>query len=161
MPDRVAPLAAIIFKRAYPDKRNIPTEMAKLREELAPLRKRLHDIEDRFLWRTYDERLAAEAQWKSILAEIERDFTEPTFKHASAEVKVIRGLNLAGPVGDIIANPLSPGTWAKALLGAPLEAIYRMLRQRPVIEIHRLKRQLPGSQQLEELISHLFGEVRV
>lgn len=160
MPDRVTPLAAIIFKRAYPDKRNIPTEMAKLREELTPLRKRLHDIEDRLLRRSYDEALSAKDQWNDILAEIERDFTEPTFKHASAEVKVRRALNLVD-VGDLIANPLSPGTWAKTLLGAPLEAIYRMLRQRPVIEIHRLKRQLPGSQQLEELISNLFGEVRV
>jgi hypothetical protein len=161
MPDRVAPLAAIIFKRAYPDKRNIPTEMAKLREELTPLRKRLHDIEDRLLWRSYDEMLAAEAQWKSILAEIERAFIEPAFRHASAEVKMRQALNLAEPVGDLIANPLSPGTWAKALLGAPIEAVYRMLRRRPVVEIHRLRRQLPGPRQLEELISHLFGEVRV
>jgi hypothetical protein len=157
---RVAPLAAIIFKRAYPDKRNIPMEMAKLREELAPLRKRLHDIEDRLLWRSYDEALAAEAQWNYILAEIERDFTELAFKHASAEVKIRKALNLAGPVGDLMDKPMSPGTWAKALLGAPLEAVYRVLRRRPVIEIHRLKHQLPGPLQLEGLISNLFGEVR-
>jgi hypothetical protein len=157
---RVAPFAAIIFKRAYPDKRNIPTEMAKLREELAPLRKRLHDIEDRLLWRSYDEALAAEAQWNNILVEIERDFTEPTLRHASAEIKVRQALNLAGPASDLVDKPVSPGAWAKALLGAPLEAVYRMLRRRPVIEIHRLQRQLPGPLQLEELINNLFGEVR-
>jgi len=157
---RVAPFAAVIFKRAYPNKRNIPTEMAKLREELAPLRKRLHAIEKK-LQDSYEKYLAAEAQWNSILAEIERDFTEPSFKYASAEVKIRQALNLAGPVSDLMDKPMSPGTWAKALLGAPLEAIYRMLRRRPVIEIHRLKRQLPGPLQLERLISNLFGEVRV
>lgn len=158
---RVAPFAAIVFKRAAPDKRNIPAEMAKLREELAPLRNRLHDIEDRLQGRrSYDEELAAEAQWNSILAEIERDFTRSSFRHASAEVKIERALNLAGPVNEFIDKPTSPGTWAKALLGAPLKVVYHTLRRRPVIEIHRLQRQLPGSKQLEKLISNLFGEVR-
>lgn len=162
MPDgRVAPFAAIIFKRAHPDKRNIPTEMAKLREELTPLRKRLHDIEDRLLWRSNDESLAAEVQWNSILEEIKRDFSEPTFKHASAEVKIIRGLNYARSLFDLTDKPMSPETWAKALLGAPLEDVYRILRRRPVIEIHGLRRQLPGPGQLMSIISDLFGEVRV
>src|SRR5437868_9118921 len=70
----ITPLAAIVFDRASPHRSNIPAEMVRLRDELAPFRKRLRDAEEDLLWGTRDNEIAAFRKWKAVFEEIEREF---------------------------------------------------------------------------------------
>ena len=47
----------------------------------------------------------------------------------------------------------------KAIEALPTEAVYRLLNQWPVIEIHRLKKRLPGGAALFRDVERLFGNV--
>jgi hypothetical protein len=150
----ITPFAAIVFERAYPSKKNIIREMAKLREELAPFRIRMRKYEKKAFWSDWDENNEAENKWQEVLNEIEKSFgKEPkliTFK---------RGLGFGEALGELVQEPHKIGSWTKLLLGQPLEVTQRMLLRAPVIEIHQLRKNLPGPPQLWKTASRLFGDI--
>jgi hypothetical protein len=153
---RVSPLTAIVFERATPKPERITGEMEKLRDELAPFRRRLHELEDKALWASRDEAVDASRRWEDMLAELERSFgAEPGL------VSVRRGLNFAESAAKVIEQPTSWTAWSGALLSLPAEVISRVLSRRPAIEIHRLRRQLPATGRLHNTIHRLFGEINL
>src|SRR5262249_44421922 len=134
--------AAIVFDRAK-RKTDIAREMDRLRRKLAPLRQRLRDAEDAS-WGTLSDEQNAEEKWERVLAEIKQAFGK-----RGALFSVRKVLNFAGGQGELLDEPHKKGKWVKALLGMPLEVILRIIDRQPAIEIHRLKKNMPGKEKLK------------
>ena len=46
-------------------------------------------------------------------------------------------------VSELVKDPMDPKSWANALLDIPIEVASRFFYRRPVVEIHKLRSQLP------------------
>ena len=151
----VSPFSAIVLSRAGRDKANIPKEIQNLRRELTETRKRIATLEAIFLCGTRDEAIAAEAKWQSVLAEASKNFGP-----APGSFQIRRLMNFGTDASEAIGSETDISKWLKSLAGLPLEAVQRYLHQRPIVELHKLRAELPGPYQLENTIANLFGSVR-
>lgn len=150
----VSPFAAIVFERAK-NRREIASEMEILRNELAPLRKRVHEFEEKALWGNRDEAIDAERKWEEILAEIDVNFgADPRL------VSIKRAIAFGESVGEIIDNATSGKSWLSSLASLPIEIAMRLISQRPAIEIHHLRSKLPGPGKLALVVERLFGQIQ-
>jgi hypothetical protein len=143
------PLTAVVFSRAS-GRAGIAREIIDLREELLATRTRLCEAEDELFWATHDEGVRAFTKWNDVFAELRRRYGE-----AEGLVSCKGLLGFADKAAKIF---LEPTKWPK-LVGLPIEIVRRAIARRPIIEIHRLAEELPGSCGLQESIKRLFGEV--
>lgn len=150
----VSPFAAIVFKRAK-SKDDIPEEMAKLRYETEALRKELQEVETKALWwTTRDEAIKAERKWNEIIKEIETNFgSDPRL------ITIKRGLNFAGGIAEIGAEPQSPKGWISLITDPIYDIVKRFIARGPAIEIHTLKSQLQSPVALRADIDRLFEDI--
>lgn len=148
----VTPLAGIVFDRAFPKKANVVPEMARLRNELAPLRARLRTYEDIIQTGTAVDEIAAGRKWSRAFKELEDEFGK-----GDGIITIDVLLRLAAAGSRILVDPLSPGKWLDALIGQPKEWLSQMINNKPLIEIHRLRKQMPATGRLHHSISRLFN----
>jgi hypothetical protein len=147
----ITPFAAVVFDRAK-HKRDIPREMERLRKELAPLRERLRDAEGA-TWGSLSDEQNAEQEWDRVFAEIER-----TFGKGGELLSVRKVLNFAGTQGDLLDEPHKKGKWIKTVLALPLDTILRIIDRQPAVEIHRLKKDIPGTDKLTMKLNLFFPD---
>jgi hypothetical protein len=150
----ISPFAAIVFERAK-NRCEIVPQMVALRKELEPFRERLHGLEETALWGSRDEAVDAERRWGQVLGEIETNFgSDPHL------VSIKRAIAFAeSAVGTIADSPTSWKDWLSGLTSLPLEVAARLYSQRPAIEIHRLRSQLPSPGRLAQSAERMFGPV--
>src|SRR5262249_13884705 len=139
----------LVFQRAS-KRENIAQEIAKLRNELKDTRARIREAEDELFWASYDQEARASQKWNRVFAEIERRYGQGT-----GIVNCVDLVRFSDKQAEIL---LDPNKWPR-LLTLPVEVMRRWFARRPVIELHRLAAQLPGSQGLQRSIARLFGEV--
>lgn len=66
-------------------------------------------------------------------------------------------LRFGGNIGDLADEPTKSKTWMAVLLGLPFDILKRVILRRPAIELHRLKRDLPGTGRLKAALVNMFG----
>src|SRR6266446_585479 len=133
----ITPLAAIVFDRASPHRSNIPREMVRLRNELAPLRARLRDAEEELLWGKRDTEVAAYRKWQAVFKQIEQEFGQGNHLLSVSEV-----LGFAKDVAGAAVKPKEPKGWFQ-LLSLPIDVVRRILLRHRFIELHHLRSELP------------------
>lgn len=147
---RVPPLAAVLFQRARTAHDIVPG-LVRLRNDLAPLRETLGDLEQQMLFESHDAAIRAVAKWDRAVDEIERNF--------GLEPRLITGkaaLQLGKHLGEAVDNPTSFKSWWAALAQLPAEVISRLVARRTLIELHRLRPELPASERLRGAIQRIF-----
>lgn len=147
---RVPPLAAVLFQRARTAHDIVP-ELVRLRNDLAPLRKRLGDLEWQMLFESRDVAIGAAAKWDRAIDEVERNF--------GLEPRLITGkaaLQLGEHLGEAVDNPTRLTPWLAALAKLPAEVISRLIARRTLIELHRLRPELPASERLRDAIQRIL-----
>jgi hypothetical protein len=150
-----SPVAALVFERTGGKRSKLAIEIQKLRDELAPARERLNKLEIATRQGKRSEAIRAERKWAAALEEVTTNFgPNPGL------LDVRRLLSFGEGAGDIAADPTSLKAWLAALGGLQVEVLKRLLAQRPLIEIHRLRSELPGNEKLRASIGSLFGDVR-
>jgi hypothetical protein len=149
----VTALAGIVFGRAL-EKGNVVQEMAKLRNELAPLRARLRKFEDIIQHGTAAEETAAKGEWSRAFEELEHEFGEGD---GNVTINVI--LRLAAAASRILSDPTAIGRWIDAIMGQPKEWLLETLNKKPLIEIHQLRKDMPATGRLRGDIARLFNVV--
>jgi hypothetical protein len=149
---RVAPLAAVVFERAQPDRRRIVHELRALREELAPLRARLAKAEQSILYGVGVTPVDALNEWKAISIELKRSFGDDPHLVSLRQI-----FSFGNSGAKAIDEPLKAGSWMSLLLGMPYAVAERTILRRKAVELHRLHREIPAAGRLRESIRALFG----
>ena len=152
--DVVTPLAAIVFNRAA-TKAHIARQMADLRYELRNVRMQLGKLEAAARgFATMHEEKAAQLKWGAI-----RDEIRSNFKDGKSLISWRPLLNFCGAASKAIFKPLSGESWVGALaaLSDVPEAFGPLMNRWPIIEIHRLEREMPGTSALRSDVKRLFG----
>jgi hypothetical protein len=147
----VTPLAALVLDRAWPNRRNIPREIMKLRDELTPLRKRLSEAEDIFFYDKRKEELKAARKWEAVFKEIERQFGKG--EHL---LSVSGLLGFSAGATEVAIAPHKPAGWFQ-LLNLPVEIKRRIMARRTIIELHRLHNELPAKGRLGQKVEWLLN----
>lgn len=150
----LSPLAAIVFERAARNPSNLPNQMARLRDELAPLRKRLREAEYEIRYGDLDSADITAKRWEKVFTEMRRTY--------GGDPKVVSfdGLMDFGVAGaDVVDNPASATSWIGAIVGMPVSIMRRLLARRPLLEIHRLRKELRGDGRLKDVVQQLFPHV--
>jgi hypothetical protein len=149
---RVSPLAAVVFERATPNRQGIADVMDNMRSELEPLRKRLREAEDKIFYGKGNEVTDAVSWWGMVADELGKTYgTDP---HLVSLESVLR---FGGNIGDLADEPTKSKTWMAVLLGLPFDILKRVILRRPAIELHRIKRDLPGTSRLKAAVVNMFG----
>lgn len=147
---RVPPLAAVLFERAR-TARDIVPELVRLRNELAPLRETLRNLERQMLYESRDTAIRAAAKWDQAVDEVERNFgLEPRLITRKLALK------LGEHLGETVDNPTSFKSWWAALAQLPAEVMRRLIARHTLIELHRLRPELPASERLRGAIQRIF-----
>ncbi len=150
----VSPFAAIVFERSK-NRSDIAHEMEKLRQELMPFRERVLALEEKALWGNRDEAIAAERNWKQALGEIDANFgQDPRL------ISIERAITWSESISEIADKPTSWKNWLASILDLPKNAIVRLVSQRPAIEIHHLRSELPSPDRLAKSVERLFGSIQ-
>ncbi len=149
---RISPLAAIVFKRSWPRKQNIVPKMIDLRNELRSLRQRIRSVEEELLFVPRSTEVKLSRRWHTIFSELER-----TFGDGEGLLNLRGGLSFAELVGNLIDDKHKVGGWVK-ILGLPIEVIQRILARRPLVELYRLRFEVPASSNLKLAAHRLFGD---
>jgi hypothetical protein len=150
---QVSPLAAVVLERAAPEWSSVIQELQHLREELAPLRKRLREAEWGALWGTDEDSIMAKREWEAAQEEIGR-----SFGHEPHLITLKRGVAFSEALGELADKPTSYSSWLSAVLSLPLEIVSRMHARRPAIELHRLRRDLPAVERLRGSLRQLLAK---
>jgi hypothetical protein len=152
----VTPLASIVFDRAYPKKENIPAEIEKLRNELAPFRKRVQIEERALLSASGSKEVQARQKWDTVYKEIEEHIGRGKGP-VTVSIKDIP--NIVDAISGALGDPTKLPSAIKTLAGLPLDALQTFLRRRPAIEIFRLGPKIPNSASLRKTAHRLFGDI--
>jgi hypothetical protein len=148
---RVSPMAAVVFDRANGDRRKVAAEMQRLRDELAGLRDRIRHDEYKMWFGSFRDAQRAERKWQLAFAELGQSYgAEPDI------LTVHRALNFAENIAHVVDEPRKAKSWATSLLSLPAESIRRLLSRRPLVEIHRLRNQIPAGGRLDKAVIRLF-----
>jgi hypothetical protein len=146
-----SPFATIVAARCNGNRRMLATETQRLRNEFSDLRKRVRGLERAAFYGTFDKRVAARAEWENIMKEVIRNFGP------RPGLLDLRGaISISQDIAEMAEKPTSPSAWVKAVAGLPIDALQRWIAQGPVIEIHRLRKQLPGPMRAEHYFERLF-----
>jgi hypothetical protein len=149
----LSPLAAVVFERAARKPSNLPDEMEHLRDELAPLRKRLRKAEYEILQGDYDRVEVAAQHWEEVFDELRRTFG------GDPNVISFDGLiDFSKASADVVDNPTSKKSWISAIIGMPVSVVRRLLMRRPLLEIHRFRKELGGDGRLMAAVQKLFPD---
>jgi hypothetical protein len=149
---RVSPLAAVLFGRAKPSRKNIVRELQGLREELTSLRNRVAAAERKIFYGVGNEPVDAYEEWKRINRELKRRFgNEPHL------VTLKQVFSFGDSSARVLDDPLKAGSWCGLLLGMPYRVAERTLLRRKAVELHRLHSEIPAVGKLYESIEALFG----
>jgi hypothetical protein len=152
--DVITPLAAIVFSRAKA-KSDIARQMAELRYDLRDVRGQLKKLETAALGGgTREEEKEAQAKWKELLDEIGYNFNT---RESLISWRAL--LNFGVAVSNVIIDHYSIINWLGMLTALPTESIAHLIKQRPIIEIHGLKPEIPGTLDLKHDVNRLFGTV--
>jgi hypothetical protein len=147
---RVPPLAAVLFDRAQTVHDIVP-ELLQLRKDLAPLRKTLRKFERQMLYDSRDTAIKTKKKWDQAVDEVERNFgIEPRL------ITGKRALQLGESLGEAVDNPTSLKSWWAAFTQLPAEVIRRLIARHTLIELHRLRPELPASERLRSAIQRIF-----
>jgi hypothetical protein len=150
---KVSPLAAIVFERSRGRRYRLVPEMVKLRTELKPLRTALSDLEHSMLYApSRDEAMNAKGKWERALREVQRNFGD--------EPGLLSGENALGfgqRLSEALDAPQSFSAWFGAIIKLPVEALSRLVARRTLVDLHRLRPDLPSSGRLYSAINSLFG----
>lgn len=150
---QVPPLAAVVFERAR-SSGSISSELFKLRNELAPNRDTIGDLENEMLFSSGDAAMKAQTKWNQVLVEVERNFgLEPRIVTSKAVLQL--GVHL----GEAVTNPLSLKAWLSVFANLPAEGIKRLHARRTMIELHRLRPELPAAERLRRSL-HIQFDIR-
>lgn len=150
--NNTTPLAAVVFERAYPDRRRIVPEMRNLRDELAPFRNRLRPVEEKLLYGTGPKPTKAEEKWSGVIEEIGRAFGKEPYIVRTKAV-----LDLSTSAAKVIDEPKSYESLVSLLVKQPVEMLQRFLARRPAIELHDLIGSLPATEAVRLSAYRLFG----
>jgi hypothetical protein len=143
------PFASVVFKNAR-TRQDIGQEILSLREKLAPTRARLVEAEDALYWVRQQDEARARERWNGVFEELKKQFGEG---HGIVSLRSAVGYAEKGAEAVLDQSKLVK------LIGLPIEIVTRYLARRPVIEIHKVAQELPGSRQLRADIQRLFGDV--
>lgn len=154
--ERISPFSAVVFERCRGDRRGLPYEILRLREELADVRKNLSQQERRILYAdgSRNGTVAAERRWNAILAEL-----ESAYGPSPSVFTFDRGVALAGSAAAVIEAPRSPAGPLN-LVAMSARALVRHLRRRPVAQLHDMRASLPSASRLRASTQSLFPELR-
>jgi hypothetical protein len=72
-------------------------------------------------------------------------------------LSILVSLGFGETIGKIIDDKHKISGWIK-ILGLPIEIIERILARRPLVELYRLRSQVPTSSNLRIAVFRLFGE---
>jgi hypothetical protein len=148
---RISPFAAVVFERAS-NRTTIAKEMDMLRGELTSARDSLRRAEEALSSATYDEQQKAQIKWDAVCTELQRAYGEDP-----SIVNIRKALKYGDGLGSVADDVTQYESWTKLILGLPVEMIKRVLARRPIIEIHDLRREVPGRVRLYRAIEKLFG----
>ena len=149
---RVSPLAAIVFDRAATARSSVAEEMQTLRAELAPLRTEIRVAEYAMLNGSYDDEQEGIIRWQRVFEELKRSYgDEPALVTARS------ALNFGENAAKLVDDGGKAESWLKTLLSLPANVISRIVARRPVIEIHRLRNDVPASARLVRSIESVCG----
>jgi hypothetical protein len=152
--DTITPLAAIVLNGAK-TRDAIADRMADLRHKMTDMRARLRKLEEAILGdKTRTEEKAALRKWHEINKEISR-----SFGGGGSLITRKNVFDFGAPALKTGLNPAAPANWLKLMAALPFEALERLLNRRPVAEIHRIRKDIPGTGALKKSIKHLFGDV--
>jgi hypothetical protein len=126
--------------------------MIRMREEMAPLRDTLRQLESQLYFGAYDDAQEALAKIEDLRAELGKAFgNQPNL------LTVRKALNFADNVGEVADDRAKFESWTKAMIELPAATLLRWLARRPVIELHDLRSHVPAGGRLASAISSLFG----
>jgi hypothetical protein len=126
--------------------------MARLRKELAPLRQRLRAVESGISFGKRGVELSTAQEWNKVFEEIERQFGR-----GEGLLNITSALGFAEGAAGFAMRPENPGGWFK-LFNLPVELLRRVASRRTVFELHRLRDELPSSENLKRKVQRLFGD---
>ena len=150
-PERISPLAAVVFERSA-KKRDIVPQMLALRTELTPLRERLGRAEQKIFYGKGAEERDSINEWDRVVSELAKRYgKEPHLISISSMLK------FGSELGEVTDDAKSAKNWMGLLLGLPFKVISRLLARRPAVELHNLRKEVPASMRLRNEISRLFG----
>ena len=144
------PLAAHVFAAAA-NRHEIWQAAAELREKLWPMRARIRAAEDDLFWATQQEQARAANKWEEEFEELQRKFGRGQ--------GFVTADGLIGFGEKAVEVGLDHSKWPK-LIGDAYQVFKRLVSPRPIIELHKLARDLPGSGQTQRNIKRLFGDIR-
>lgn len=153
----VSPFAAIVFQRCNGDRRRLVDEIKKLREDQTTTRNFLAGAEQAIdQAETHHEMLAAKRRWRQVIAEASRSFAiDPSL------VSLEDGYSFAEEIPTNLDDFSNPAAWIGALRSLPGELLRRLLRRRPLAELHSLGKELPGPSGIRRDARALFGEIQL
>jgi hypothetical protein len=149
--NRISPLASIVFERAS-QRSQIIQQMVNLRDELAPMRKRIRGAEEKIFYGKGVEVNDGVKEWKLVADEVHKSFGDEPHLISLRSI-----LSLGRAIGEVTDEPGKAKNWMGFLLGMPFEMISRVLSRRPAVELHRLRDEVPGSNRLLVSVERLFG----
>lgn len=142
----------MVFDRAARNQRGVASEIRILRDELAPLRARLNEAERAVIYGSYSEAQKVEKKWRKVLNELELAFgDQPNL------VEIGSILNYGEVVGELVDHPASARGWLNGIVKLPVDVTSRILRRRPMVEIQRLRTDIPSGGRLAKSVETLFG----
>lgn len=148
----VPPFAAIVLDRAATPT-EITNETLALRQEYADLRRRMRELElERYAATTINSRQAARRHIDQLSKEVARPFEHPS------QMRLETVLRYVPDVADLAANPTRPASWARLLLGMPIDALMDWYRRRPIAKLVRTAKTVASLKYYERLLSKHFGE---
>jgi len=150
---RTSPFSAIVLERCGGDRRAVPDEILRLRDEMSAIRKRLAEAEEAIRSaETRDAAIRREQKWRGILGEIERSFGP-----SPSLVSLHHGLALSGAAGKALGAS-DPSGYLAALCELPVEVVARLYKRQPVAVLHALRSHIPNARRLAEAIQRVFPE---
>jgi hypothetical protein len=150
-PERISPLAAVVFERSKNKKQIVP-QMVALRAELTPLRERLAKAEQKIFYGKGTEVRDNINEWDLVVSEVTRRYGKE-----SHFITTSSALKLGHDIAEATDDPKKVKNWMGFLLGLPFDIVSRLLARRPAVELHNLLKEVPGSMRLQQGISRLFG----
>ena len=152
--ERISPVAALVINRAAEKSTSVALETSIMREELKAIRTTLRETEDALAFGSHDDAQRAELRWNAALDEVRRSYgAEPDL------LTVRKALNFGRDLASVADASTSYKSWIGSLLALPLDVISRVLARRTVVDLHRLRPEVPGGGRLNQSIVRLFGDL--
>lgn len=151
---RVSPLAAVLLRRSGGDPGRLLMELLAMRNELASTRHRLAKIDATIRTGPHDEAVAQNQEWNRIIGEVGKSYgAQPKLFDSS----LLRYASLSDDSKELFDDTRSPVKWGRVLATIGLDPLIRYWRRLPLLQLHRLRPELPLDAELKRTLSRLFG----